>query len=150
MVDGKAEVGDLVYHISKITEWQSIQLLIWCVSLLAIVTSIIGVGRGLYDTLSFYLRSKIPNERALIVCAAIFTILPAYLVAAQTLSAFILVLGFAGMILAVIAIILPIYLLLSIKGIKLNYNELYNNYWIYISLLAGFGIILAEAANILL
>ncbi|MCE2993825.1 MAG: amino acid permease [Alphaproteobacteria bacterium] len=150
MVDGKAEVGDLVYHISKITEWQSIQLLIWCVSLLAIVTSIIGVGRGLYDTLSFYLRRKIPNSSALSVCAAIFTILPAYLVAALIPNAFILVLGFAGMILAVIAIILPIYLFLRIKGVKLYYNELYNNYWIYISLLAGVGIILAEAVNILL
>lgn len=150
MVNGKAEVGDLVYHLSKITEWQSLQLLIGCVSLLAIVTSIIGVGRGLYDTLTLYLRSKILNDRGRSLCAAILAMLPAYLVAALIPNAFILVLGFAGMILAVIAIILPIYLLLRIKGVKLYYNELCNNYWIYISLLAGVGIILAEAANILL
>ncbi len=148
MVAGKAEVGDLVYHLSKITDWQSLQLLIWYVSLLAIVTSIIGVGRGLYDTLFLYLRSKISNNKALKIYASSLTIIPAYLVATLIPNAFILVLGFAGMILAIIAIILPIYLLLRIQGIQLYYKELHNNWWIYTALVAGIGIILAEITNI--
>ena len=86
----------MVYHLSAITERQSLQLLIWCVSLLAIGTSIIGVGRGLYDTLSFYLKSKISNKKMLSLGASVLTILPAYLVAALVPNAFIQVLGFAG------------------------------------------------------
>ena len=150
MLDGKAEVGDLVYHLSAITERQSLQLLIWCVSLLAIGTSVIGVGRGLYDTLSLYLKSKISNKKMLSFGASLLTILPAYLVATLVPHAFIQVLGFAGMILAIIAIILPIFLFKCIKSKKLYYGELSNNYWIYLSLLAGVSIILAQAANIFL
>ena len=33
---------------------------------------------------------------------------------------------------------------------KLYYGELSNNYWVYLSLLAGGAVILAQAANILL
>ncbi len=150
MMSGKAEVGDLVYHLSQITEWQSLQLLIWCVSLLAILTSIIGVGRGLYDTLSFYLKSKVSNKKVLSVSASMLTILPAYLVSVLVPNAFILVLGFAGMILAVIAIILPIYLLKRIKSAKLYYAELNHDLWIYIALIIGIAIIIAESANMFL
>ena len=149
MLNGKAEVGDLVYHLSTITEWQSLQLLIWCVSLLAIVTSIIGVGRGLYDTLSFYLKSKISNTKILSLSASVLTILPAYLVAALVPNAFILVLGFAGMILAVIAIILPIYLLRCVKSKKRYYGELHNNFWIYLALTIGIFIVICEVINMI-
>ena len=82
--------------------------------------------------------------------ASLLTILPAYLVATLVPHAFIQVLGFAGMILAIIAIILPIFLFKCIKSKKLYYGELSNNYWIYLSLLAGVSIILAQAANIFL
>ncbi|RTK92864.1 MAG: amino acid permease [Rickettsiales bacterium] len=150
MINGKAEVGDLVYQLSQITEWQSLQLLIWYVSLLAIVTSIIGVGRGLYDSLLPYLKNKLPNNKLLNILSASLTIVPAYLVAVLVPNAFIIVLGFAGMILAIIAIILPIYLLLTIKNIKLHYREISNNYCIYISLMTGTAVILAEIANLFL
>ncbi|WP_081497552.1 MULTISPECIES: aromatic amino acid transport family protein [spotted fever group] len=57
-------------------------------SALAIVTSILGVGVGLCDSLK-----------------------PAYIVAVVVPNAFITILGFAGMILVIIAILLPVYLL---------------------------------------
>ena len=150
MVSGHAEVGDLVHHLSRITEWKSLQVFIWCVSLLAIVTSIIGVGRGLYDNLYPYLKRNMTSSQSLNLCTAILTIVPAYLVAAVVPNAFTLVLGFAGMILAFIAIILPIYLVLTINHTKMYCKELNNNFWIYASLLAGFVIILSELGNILL
>jgi tyrosine-specific transport protein len=150
MIKGKLEVGDLVYNLSKITDWPSLQILIWWVSSLAIVTSVIGVGRGLYDTLSITLQNKIPNKRSLSLVAALLAIVPAYLVAALIPNAFILVLGFAGLILSIIAILLPSYLLLKIKKNSLYYDELKNKAWIYLAFIAGIIVILMELSNLLL
>ncbi len=150
MVLGTVEVGDLVCELSKITRWHSLQLLVGCVSLLAITTSIIGVGRGLYDTLSVHLRSKIFNKRLLNLTAAVLTLLPSYLVAVWVPNAFIIILGFAGMILAIIAVILPIYLLKTIKAKPFYYPVLKNNYWLYLSFMAGLAVIAAEIMNMLL
>ncbi|BDU60741.1 hypothetical protein FLA4_11510 [Candidatus Rickettsia kotlanii] len=47
--------------------------------------------------------------------ASIVTILPAYIVAVVVPNAFIIILGFAGMILVIIAILLPVYLLYKAK-----------------------------------
>ncbi|KJV62375.1 tryptophan/tyrosine permease family protein [Rickettsia amblyommatis str. Ac/Pa] len=47
--------------------------------------------------------------------ASIVTILPAYIVAVVVPNAFITILGFAGMILVIIAILLPVYLLYKAK-----------------------------------
>ncbi|AFC74992.1 tryptophan/tyrosine permease family protein [Rickettsia parkeri str. Tate's Hell] len=46
--------------------------------------------------------------------ASIVTILPVYIVAVVP-NAFIIILGFAGMILVIIAILLPVYLLYKVK-----------------------------------
>lgn len=150
MVLGKAEVGDLVCELSEITRWQSLQLLVGYVSLLAITTSIIGVGRGLYDALCMHFRSKIFNNRLLNLIAATLSILPSYLVAVWVPNAFIIILGFAGMILAIIAVILPIYLLKKIRPKQWHYPVLKNNYWLYLSLTAGLLVIGAEIMNMFL
>jgi tyrosine-specific transport protein len=151
MIADKIEVGDLVYELGNISKFHSIQLLVWWVSLLAIITSIIGVARGLYDSFFDICKGKIliSNNNLLSLLIAFSTIFPAYLIVRAVPNAFIIVLGFAGMILSVIAIILPIYLLLKIKPVNLYYSELNSNWKLFISLIAGIIVIFVEFMNII-
>lgn len=149
MASGKAEIGELIQVLSGIARWQSVQLLVWAVSLLAIATSVIGVGIGLADSLKGMMARKIPNLKVRTLFASIITILPAYLVVMLVPNAFITVLGFAGMILALIAILMPVYLFWKMKTNKLHYPELKNKYLILFSFLAGLLVIACEVFNML-
>lgn len=81
MITSNVEVGDLIKELSNIAKWQSVQLLVWIISTLAIATSILGVGVGLCDSLKTMLMNVIPNVVIRNITAAIVTILPAYIVA---------------------------------------------------------------------
>lgn len=153
MLLGKIEVGELVQELSSIAKWQSVQLLVWWISLLAIVTSVLGVGVGLCDSLNSMLAEKIPNIIFRKIIASIITILPAYIIAVIVPNAFIAVLGFAGMILAVIAILLPVYLFYRMRITQkisfFHYPELRWNTLIAASTAIGVLIILCEIINML-
>lgn len=147
VVKGEVEVGDLIKELSHIAKWQSMQLLVWWITIFAIVTSVLGVGLGLFDSVKDMLPMK--KEGVLRnILASILTILPAYLVAILVPNAFISVLGFAGMILAIIAIILPIYLFYKAKITKLNYSILKSRYLIVFTAIIGTLIIACEILNI--
>ena len=146
VVSGKVEVGDLIKELSHIAKWQSMQLLVWWITILAIVTSLLGLGIGLYESI----KEMIPVKGILgNILASIATILPAYLVALLVPNAFITVLGFAGMILAVIAILMPVYLFYRAKIIKPNYPILKNKWLIILVTIIGILIIGCEAFNIM-
>lgn len=148
MVGGKAEVGELIGVLSGINKWQSVQLLVWCISLLAIITSVIGVGIGLVDSI----REMLPKMEPPLIRTALSSLLtvgPAYLAVIFVPNAFISVLGFAGMILAVIAIILPTYLLTRIKGAERYYPELKRRYLVGLSFLMAIIVVLSEIWNML-
>lgn len=115
MVSGEAEIGELIQVLSGIAKWQTVQLLVWGISLLAIATSILSVGVGLCDSLKSMMSTSFPNSKARSLLASVITLLPAYLVAIYVPNAFIALLGFAGMILAIIAILLPVYLFRQIE-----------------------------------
>lgn len=149
MVEGKAEIGGLIQVLSNIAQGQSVQLLIWWISLLAIATSILGVGIGLMDSLKAMMSKAIPNGRIRNILASLFTIVPAYLIVIHVPNAFITILGFAGMILAIIAIILPIYLFWQIKTTKLYFKELKTKWLIYFSLTTAIFVIACEICNML-
>lgn len=149
MAAGKAEVGELIQILSGIAKWQSVQLLVWCISILAIATSVLGVGVGLCDSLKGMLSKKVPNTAVRHGLASIISILPAYLVVMYVPNAFIAVLGFAGMILAVIAILLPIYLFWQIKAVRLYYSELNEKYLLQLSVLVAITVIACEIFNML-
>lgn len=149
METGKAEIGELIQVLSGIAKWQSVQLLVWWISLLAIVTSVLGVGVGLCDSIKEMLSKKIPNTGVRTILASGVTILPAYLVVMYVPNAFITVLGFAGMILAVIAILLPIYLFRQIKTEKFYYQELNRKYLILLSVIVAVSVIVCEIFNII-
>lgn len=147
MAQGKVEVGSLIATLSQIAKWPAIQLLVWWISLLAIVTSVIGVGLGLFQSLLRMIPSVItaPSLRAFFAVAA--AMIPPYLVAIFVPNAFISVLGFAGMILAVIAIVLPIYLFWKMGVKDYFYPELGKRVWVILSLLAALLIIASELFN---
>lgn len=149
MALGKAEVGELIQVLSNIAKWQSIQMLVWWISFLAIATSVLGVGVGLCDTLTAMLTKTVHMPFLRKILAAITTVLPAYLVVIYVPNAFISVLGFAGMILSIIAILLPIYLLSKIRPEKLHYKELKVKSLIYLSVAVGIVVIASELFNMM-
>lgn len=144
---GKAEVGELIQVLSNSAQWQSVQLLIWSISLLAIATSVLGVGVGLCDSLKRMLPSTISSARVRSMLASVATVLPAYLVVMYVPNAFITILGFAGMILAVIAILLPVYLFWQIKTDRLYYSELNKKGLIFLSVTVALAVIICELFN---
>lgn len=149
MIAGKVEVGELILVLSNISKWQSIQLLVWIVSLLAMATSIIGVGKGLQDTLDFMLSQYLRNRLLRQILSLLITIVPALLTVIFIPNAFIAALSFAGMILSVIAIMLPLYIFNRLKIKKLHYNELNKKWLILISAIFGLLVIVCEGAHLL-
>lgn len=125
-----------------------IQIMIWYVSIFAILTSMIGVGIGLFDFLKTSI--KINNNNIQKIISSFLTIIPAYTIAIIVPNAFLSILGFAAIILSIIAIILPIYLFYKAKIKKLHYTELKYRSLIYISLLSGIFICICELINIFL
>lgn len=106
MVDGKMDIGPLISHLTTITNWSPLQLMIWWMSILAIVTSLIGVGLGLLGTWKTTLNEKYPA-----IVPILLTVLPSYFLVITVPNAFISILKFAGIILAIIAIFIPFYML---------------------------------------
>ncbi len=152
MLLGNVDVGDLIKELSGISKFSSIQMLVWWTSLLAILTSLIGVGIGLVDSIKNILRDYVNTDFWITILSVVFTIVPSYIVAIILPNAFISVLGFAGMILSIIAILLPCYLLYKAKSKikKYFYVEVKCNVLINFSILFGIMIIAFEIYNIFL
>lgn len=146
MSEGSGDVGQLIQVLATITQGQSVQLLVWSITLLAIVTSVIGVGVGLCDSLKGMLSKNQHTAGMNHILASILTVLPAYIVVVYVPNAFITVLGFAGMILAIIAILLPIYLFWQIKK-PLYYSELSKKSLVQISAVVGLTVAASELIN---
>jgi len=147
MAMGKVGIGELIQVLSSISKWQSVQLLIWLISLLAIATSVLGVGLGLCDSIKNVLAKKVQSFKVRNLLASALAIIPAYLVVLFVPNAFITVLGFAGMILAIIAILLPIYLLHNISPKKFHYPELRRKLLLFLSIAFGLTVIVSELFN---
>jgi tyrosine-specific transport protein len=107
IVQGHADVGELIQRLSVISNAKYLQSIVWVVSILAVVTSMIGVGLGLCDSLRQYTITK--NQKL----AAGLAVFPPCLIAMVVPNAFIALLGCAGMILSILAILLPVYLLIK-------------------------------------
>jgi len=152
LVHHHVDVGDLVYHLSRIAQWPSLKLVVWWVSFLAILTSVIGVGVGLCDSLRASIHQKLSRSSKGFAhaLATLITILPAYLVASLVPDAFINMLGFAGMILSVIAIGLPLYLLYRAKFTIRYFPSLNYLPFLMLSGLAGLIVIVCEVSRLFL
>lgn len=99
-------LGALIGVLSNAAEAFHIQAIVWAVSLFALLTSILGVGLALLDIFQEeHPAAKIPGaSKALIVSA--LTFLPAF-TALFWKNAFLAILNVSGILLALIAIIVP-------------------------------------------
>lgn len=123
MATENVEVGSLVQVLSSISKVEGVQLLVWWISLLAIV----NVDHRCWGRLvRFPAAYPLPLDCKAVLKSvyALLAILPAFLVVIYVPNAFIAALGFAGMILAIIAILFPIYLMRGLKDSRLHYPEL--------------------------
>jgi tyrosine-specific transport protein len=103
----KAELGQLIEALSHAVGCSWLQPVSWVVALLAILTSAIGVGLAVVSFWEQHLPAKIAGRPLVLV----LVLLPPLLVGIWTPSVFIRALSFAGLILTIIAIFLPLYLL---------------------------------------
>jgi tyrosine-specific transport protein len=142
-----SDPGKLTLALSRIAQLPSIQILIWAITLLAIITSVIGVSVGLYDSINAMLQRSISQSSLRSLLAACITILPASIVILYIPDIFLSALAFAGMILVIIAILLPIYLLAQAQPQKLFYKELHCKPLLGLSVIAGLIIMGSELIN---
>lgn len=148
MLTENIQVGEMVRELSYVAKWYKVQLLIWWISILAIISSILGVGIGLVDNFKVVFSRSITNLPIRTVCSSAITIVPSYILAIYLPNAFITMLGFAGMILVIIAVLLPAYLLYKAKISVYNYSELNNKWLLVLSILLGILIIICEIMNL--
>lgn len=143
MIAGKAEVGSFVRELANASSLPNFQMLVWLISILAIMTSFVGVGLGLAETLNFTLQKRTESAGVRKVSASIMTILPAYIVAANFPGAFIKILGFAGALFVVLGILLPVYLLFKNGMQRLQIKEL-KKWLLMLCFIAGIAVMAAE------
>ena len=133
MLNGKVEVGDLIQELSIGFQFSRLPVIIWWLSICTILTSIIGVGIGLTESYTLWLQHKLKRPRFI---AAGVTIVPAYVISTIVPNAFIKTLSFAGAILVVIAILLPVYLFWKAE-IHRPYIRTLNKFALLICVIAG-------------
>lgn len=137
------EVGDLVRELTDLSHTPWLKTIIWAGMVLKFALSIIGVGLSLREALKPLCQKHVPQPVLSALCIG-----PPMLVAYFIPNAFIAVLGFAGMILVIIALFLPLYLLYFAKK-PFNFSLL-NRPWILGILWAVGGItIVAEMVHTL-
>lgn len=115
MVMGSDNAGRLVKELSAISQWKGMHYLVGWVSFLAIVTSAIGVGIGLLQSLKQAGEGLLGKNWAPAsvrkISAAVLAVGIPYVWIFYISRTFLKVLGFAGIILALVALLIPGYLL---------------------------------------
>ena len=121
MCAGSVGIDELIRFLTSNLRYPQLNLIIWVISSLALLTSVIGVGIALFDEwLLAFERRKVRIPRGFAVLASV--LLPAC-IAVFVPNAFIKVLNVSGMILAVIAIFLPCFLyfnMVKTKGLAVS------------------------------
>ena len=108
IINGKVDVGDLIKKLSNILSFNNLKFIIWIISILTIVTSIIGIGSSLKKEIKISLKDK--NIQNYNLISTLMTILPPLFIAALIPNAFIKILNYAGIMSIISAVLLPIYL----------------------------------------
>ncbi|WHQ47207.1 MAG: amino acid permease [Candidatus Midichloria sp.] len=149
MTNSSVDVGSMILKLSQIANTTYIQIIIWCFSILAIFTSLVGVGMGLMNSWEDILnKEKVGVSFLIKIKSLLLSFIPSLFIALVVPNAFIKMLSFAGMILVIIAILLPLYLLQRIKTEKLHYSILTSRFIRFVAAVFGIAIILMEIINI--
>ncbi|MDR0742640.1 MAG: hypothetical protein LBE98_04225 [Puniceicoccales bacterium] len=114
LVSKNMEVSELINLLAVACNWGFVRTLLLAISATAIATSIFGVSLCLKDDFYTFF-SKILDRKASVVASCLCMVVPGCFVAIFIPNAFIHVLSFAGMLLVVIAIFIPILLLGKVR-----------------------------------
>ncbi len=149
---GKLDIGEFVKALTETTAWPLVQTLASVISMIAILKSSIGVGLALCE----FWQEKISKGRFLqsfkIKGGALgLTIMPPLIISLFVSELFLKALSFAGMVLAVIAIFLPLWLITSPKARKIpsQYSIVDNKGLQILFLILGFLIVGCEVMNMI-
>lgn len=118
MILQELSLGDLVHVLGELSGHGFVQGMVWVVSLFSIFTSALGIGLGLIYLFETYFLKKVSlsggdsfktcsygKHLFLVFCL----VLPALCITIFFLDSFIKILSFAGMILVINAVLLPLY-----------------------------------------
>ena len=134
IVNSNVEVGDFIQELSKWLHFSELQMVIYIISIFTIFTSIVGVGLGFKNSFTSIFKNKgIKNHN---IISSLITIVPPYIVSVFIPNAFIKILNYAGIILVIIAILLPIYLYFKAK-IDKPYIKILNKYSLILCSIVG-------------
>ena len=122
MTTSDVDVGDFIKELSKIFSFQGLQIVFYWICVFTIFTSIIGVGLSLLEHYNSKLKNKINQPRLL---SSLITVIPPYIVSTLVPNAFTKILDFAGILLIIISILIPIYLYFK-ANIKQSYFKTFN------------------------
>lgn len=117
-----------------------------CISCLTIITSIVGVGISLMDDLCENLGIKLNFSQKKSLCTMIIVI-PTAVFANTFTQAFVKILSFAGCILAIIAIFIPLFLLNKAKK-PFVFSELNCKWCLCLLILFGSCVVLSECLHV--
>lgn len=143
LVAGKIEVGEFVKELANISSFSYFHILVWWMSILAILTSYVGVGVGLAESMNITFETKIKSTPVRKFAASLATIAPAYIIAVMYPDAFIKILGFAGAMVATIGTLIPTYLIFK-AGIEKGYYKELKKWPLLVCVAGALCIILAE------
>lgn len=131
-----SDVGHLISVLSHATAFKSLQTIIWIISLLSILTSVLGVGLSLLDIVEK--EWKIKQWQTISIVVGLPALLSFFIP-----NAFVRILNIAGIILAFMAIIVPIIISRKMqKDCDCQNLLLKNKVCMLITLLCGIMIIL--------
>ncbi len=150
MASSGIDVNEFIDALCNASNGSLIRSGIFVISVLSIMTSLIGVGISLVEDLEMtFQRMQIRklHKQTKRIVSGLIAVIPATIVAICVPKAFISFLSFAGMILAIIAIFLPVYLFLRMKKQE-NTKLIRSNFMIAIVLLFGIGVVLCECFNL--
>lgn len=143
LIAGKIEIGEFVKELANISSLSNFQILVWWMSILAILTSYVGVGVGLAESMNMTFEIRVKSVPVKKILAALTTIAPAYAVAVIVPNAFIKILGFAGAMVATIGILIPTYLIFR-AGVEKGYYKELKKWALLACVIGGLGIVLVE------
>jgi tyrosine-specific transport protein len=119
LVNNEADLGVFILSLSNAIDTPWLQSFSWIFSLLAIITSFLGVAIGLFDYYREQLTQVKEKHQRIVSCILALGIpLLVTLLAKET---FMHVLGFAGIFLSILAVVLP-----CIIWLKLQHNQKFN------------------------
>lgn len=150
------DVGAFIAEISRVTNWPGLHSLSWIVSILAIITSAIGVGLGIKSfwgekiATSPTVKATLGSPRFGGLLTGLMVVGIPYLISLVLKDAFMKSLAFAGMNLVLLALLIPLYLVFKSDHLESKpvYGIMRNRTLRIVMFIFGLVIFLSEIVNI--